>query len=152
ESQFYLTYRWTYLDNTVEYDDARKLASAAGVNLEELWGNGGFVKKSGSKISVFDPKSRGEFDKVRSMVDVMHKTVLLWEKGKRDEISDLLRETGFNESPAFRQFAQAIAESLLNGNKEKQLLEGFLMGIDSYVGEKGKMDTDQTVLSQFGGG
>ena len=152
ESQFYLTYRWTYLDHTVEYDDARKLASATGVSLEKLWARGGFVRKSGSKITVLDAKSRDEFDEVHSMVDVMHRAVLLWEKGKRDEIAELLRETGFSESPALRQFSQAVAESLMNGNKEKQLLEGFLMGIDSYTGEKGKIDEKQTLLDQFGGG
>ncbi len=59
ESEFYLAYRWTYLDNTVEYDDARKLAIASDVSLEELWRPGGFVKKSGSKISVLGPKERG---------------------------------------------------------------------------------------------
>jgi len=152
ESQFYLTYRWTYLDHTVEYDDARKLASATGVSLEKLWDRGGFVKKSGSKITVLDAKSRGEVDKVQSMVDVVHRAVLLWEKGERDEIAELLRETGFSESPALRQFSQSVAESLLNGNKEKQLLEGFLMGIDSYTGEKAKKDEEQTAIDQFGEG
>jgi len=122
------------------------------VSLEKLWDRGGFVKKSGSKITVLDAKSRGEVDKVQSMVDVVHRAVLLWEKGERDEIAELLRETGFSESPALRQFSQSVAESLLNGNKEKQLLEGFLMGIDSYTGEKAKKDEEQTAIDQFGEG
>jgi len=151
ESEFYLAYRWTYLDNTVQYDDARKLASASGVNLEKLWDSKGFVKKSGSKISVLGPKDRDKFEKPKSMVDVMHKTVLLWEKGEKEKLTQLLAETGYGKDPAFKQFCQAVAESLLNGNKEKQLLEGFLIGIDAYSKGKAKIGKDQTDLKQFGG-
>jgi putative DNA methylase len=151
ESEFYLAYRWTYQDNTVEYDDARKLASASGVNLEKLWESDGFVSKSGSNISVLGPKQRNKIDKKSNMVDVMHKSVLLWEKGDRNKLSKLLAETGFGKDPAFKQFCQAIAESLLNGNKEKQLLEGFLIGIDVYTRGKVKTPKDQTDLKQFGG-
>ena len=151
ESEFYLAYRWTYLDNTVEYDDARKLASASGFSLEDNWGPNGFVKKSGSKITVLGPKERGDIDKVKSMVDVMHKTLLLWEKGKKEELSELLAQTGYADNPAFKQFCQAVAESLLNGNKEKQLLEGFLIGIDTYKRGEVKVPKAQTVLKEFGG-
>ncbi|MHA1961664.1 MAG: DUF1156 domain-containing protein [Candidatus Thorarchaeota archaeon] len=151
ESNFYLAYRWTYLDNTVEYDDARKLAGASGVSLEELWGPGGFVKKSGSKISVLGPRDRGDVDSIHNMIDVMHKCLLLWEKDKKDEIAELLAVTGFKEDPAFKQFCQAVAECLLNGNKEKQLLEGFLMGVDDYAKAEIKTRKDQTDLRLFGG-
>jgi len=151
ESEFYLAYRWTYLDNTVEYDDARKLASASGVSLEKLWGPGGFVKKSGSKISVMGPKERGDVDPIKSMVDVMHKCLLLWEKGKKEELAELLAKTGYADNPAFKQFCQAVAESLLNGNKEKQLLEGFLIGIDTYKRGEVKVPKAQTKLKEFGG-
>ncbi len=133
ESKFYLTYRWTHLDNTVPFDNAMKLAHAEGVSLEDLWGAGGFVKKKGSDIEVLGPKERGEVGKINNMVDVMHKTVLLWEKGEREAINELLSETGYGASGAFWQFCQAVAESLINGNKEKQLLEGLLIGKDNYM-------------------
>ena len=76
----------------------------------------------------------------------MHEAVLLWEKGRRDDINELLSETGYGVSPAFWQFCQAVAESLLNGNKEKQLLEGLLMGRESYMrqtAEKGQRALDE---------
>jgi putative DNA methylase len=151
ESEFYLAYRWTYLDNTVEYDDARKLANASGVNLEKLWITGGFVEKKGSKISVLGPKDRDKFEQSKNMIDVMHKCLQLWEMGEKEKITQLLAETGFGKDPAFKQFCQAIAESLINGNKEKQLLEGFLIGIDAYTRGKAKAPKDQTDLKQFGG-
>ncbi len=85
------------------------------------------------------------------MVDVMHKCLLLWEEGKKEELAELLTQTGFGDNPAFKQFCQAVAESLLNGNKEKQLLEGFLIGIDNYTNGKVKVAKAQTNLKQFGG-
>jgi putative DNA methylase len=153
ESEFYLAYRWTYLDNTVEYDDARKLASASGISLEELWKPGGFVKKTGSKIAVLGPKERGE-QKIKiksnqSMVDVMHKSLLLWENSNKQDLTELLAQTGYADNPAFKQFCQAVAETLLNGNKEKQLLEGFLIGIDGYARGNVKIDKAQTNLKHF---
>jgi len=152
ESEFYLAYRWTFLDNTIEFDDARKLASANGVSLEENWGPSGFIKKSGSKISVLGPKDRGKFSDRKCMVDVVHRCLLHWEKGEKNEIIILLEETGHKANPAFKQFCQAVAECLTNGNKEKQLLEGFLLGVDSYSKEKVKLPDGQTGLDEFGGG
>lgn len=150
ESDFYLAYRWTYQDNIVEYDDARKLASASGISLEDLWGPAGFVKKNGSTICVLGPKERSDIESIKNMVDVMHKTLLLWKKGKKDEIAELLAKTGFGNNPAFKQFCQAVAESLKNGNKEKQLLEGFLLGIDTYARAEVKTQKFQTDLKQYG--
>jgi putative DNA methylase len=133
EAQFYLTYRWTYLDNTIPYDDARKIATAEGVDLEQLWGKGGFVKKSGANISVLGPHKRGEVEDVGNMVDALHRACQLWEKGRKPELAQLLAHTGYAQSGAFWQFGQAIAECLLEGSKEKQLLEGLLVGKDSYI-------------------
>lgn len=146
ESHFYLTYRWTYLDNDVLFDDANKLARASGVNVEELWKSGGFVKKSGEKVKLLGPKERNGI-KINSMVDVMHQALLLWEKGKRDDLNELLATTGHGSNTAFWQFCQAVAESLLNGNKEKQLLEGFLVGKDTYMSESA--ERKQMALDEF---
>jgi len=148
-SQFYLAYRWTYLDNKVEFDDARRIASGMGIELDEFSGKHGFVKQSRKYTSILGPQDREEVEKIDNMVDVMHKCVLLWDEGKQDEIKRLLSETGYGEKPAFWQFCQAVAETLLNGNKEKQLLEGFLTGKDKY--SKSSKEDDQTGLDQFGG-
>lgn len=139
EAQFYLTYRWTYLDNGVPYDDARKIASAEGVDLEQLWGSGGFVYKRGAKIWVRGPQKRGEVEEINNMVDAMHRACQLWARGKKAEITRLLGQTGYGQSGAFWQFCQAVAESLINGNKEKQLLEGLLMGKDGYMRESAEI-------------
>jgi putative DNA methylase len=137
EAQFYLIYRWTYLDNSVDYDDARKIASAQGVSLEKL--TNGFISIRGSKTSVRSPKKRSEVKEINNMVDAMHKACQLWEKGKKVEITEMLGQTGYGQNPAFWQFCQAIAETLVNGNKEKQLLEGLLMDRDKYASESAEI-------------
>lgn len=133
EAQFYLTYRWTYLDNKVPFDDARKIASAEGVDLEQLWGKEGFVKKSGADVEVLGPQKRGEVKEINNMVDALHRACRLWEKGQKGELTQLLGHTGYGQNAAFWQFGQAVAECLLEGSKEKQLLEGLLMGKEGYV-------------------
>lgn len=139
EAQFYMTYRWTYLSNKVPFDDARKIASAEGIDLEKLWGKGGFVKKSGSDIEVLGPKKRGEIKDINNMVDAMHKACQLWESGEKAEINKLLATTAYSQSGAFWQLCQAVAESLLSGSKEKQLLEGLLVSKDIYIRESAEV-------------
>ena len=133
ESQFYLSYRWTYMNNSVLFDDVNKIARAEGVNLELLWGKDGFVQKKGSEINVLGPKDRDDIKEIKSMVDAMHKTLQLWEKGKTAEINELLEKHGYANKPAFWGFCQAVSECLTNGNKEKQLLEGLLVGKEKYT-------------------
>jgi adenine-specific DNA methylase len=133
EAQFYLTYRWTFLDNKIPFDDARKIATAEGVDLEQLWSKGGFVKKSGADIEVLGPHKRGEVEDVENMVDTLHRACQLWERGRKTELTQLLAQTGYGQSGAFWQFGQAVAECLLEGSKEKQLLEGLLVGKETYI-------------------
>jgi adenine-specific DNA methylase len=140
EAQFYLTYRWTYLDNRIPYDDARKIASAEGVNLEKLWDRkNSFVRKRGAKVQVRGPQKRDDVEEIHHMVDAMHRACQLWEQGRKQEITQLLGQTGYGQSGAFWQFCQAVAECLLNGSKEKQLLEGLLMGKDAYIRESAEV-------------
>ncbi|MBN1316515.1 MAG: DUF1156 domain-containing protein [Anaerolineales bacterium] len=139
EAQFYLTYRWTYLENKVPFDDARKIASAQGVDLEKLWDKGNFVRKSGADVEVLGPQKRGTVKGVENMVDCLHRACQLWESGQKNELAQMLAQTGFGQSGAFWQLCQAIAECLLEGSKEKQLLEGLLIGKESYIRESGRV-------------
>lgn len=65
------------------------------------------------------------------LIDVLHRVLLLWEKSRRDEMVELLQESGYGESEAFYRVAQAISETLPIENKEKRLLDGFLAGRES---------------------
>jgi adenine-specific DNA methylase len=143
EAQFYLTYRWTFMDNRVEFDDARKIASAEGVDLEPLWEDDGFIKKTRKYIYVHGPQDRKTIKSIDNMVDAMHMACKLWEKGDKDDLDQMLKQTGYGKTNAFWQFCQAVAECYVNGNKEKQLLEGLLLGKEKHMktsDEEGQTD------------
>jgi adenine-specific DNA methylase len=135
ETRFYLLWRWTYNGAKVPFDDARKLAQAIGIELTEKWENG-YVKKDKEFISVMDAKDRGkkflERGKFDSMIDVIHACLLYWEQNDRKKISKNLESTNYQNNNTFWQVAQAISEVLPEGDKEKQMLQGFIYGKESY--------------------
>lgn len=136
ETRFYLLWRWAYNSAKVHFDDARKLAQAVGIEITEQWGNG-FIKKDKEFISVLDAQGRGrkflEKGKFERMIDVLHACLLYWEQDNRKAVSNVLEETGNLNKNAFWQVTQAISEVLPEGNKEKQMLQGFLYGRKSYI-------------------
>jgi adenine-specific DNA methylase len=141
ETRFYLLWRWTFGNAKVHFDDAIKLSRPMGVELTNLWDKGGFVEKEKEFIKVLDPKERAKDPvflkktKFTSMIDVLHHVVILWERGEKEKIKEILNETGYAGNEIFWQTAQAISEILPQGDKEKQLLQGFLYGKEVYVKE-----------------
>lgn len=149
ETRFYLLWRWTYNSVSVHFDDARKLGQAVGIEITEQWGKG-FIKKDKEYISVLSAKERGqnflEKETFESMIDVLHACLLHWEKNNRKGISTILELTGNLNNNAFWQVAQAICDVLPEGDKEKQMLQGFLYGKQSYTILRDKVDTYQRSL------
>ena len=140
ETRFYLLWRWIFKDAKAHFDDAIKLSRPMGVELTELW-DGGFVKKEKEFIRVLDPKERAKDpaflrkEKFTSMIDALHYAVILWERGDKERIKQILSETGYAGNEIFWRTAQAISEVLPKGDKEKQLLQGFLYGKEGYIEE-----------------
>jgi adenine-specific DNA methylase len=132
EAQFYLTYRWTFRDTRVEYDDALRIAKAEGVNLERLAEQDTFLKKTRKYVYVHGPQKRDAIDPVYNMVDAMHLACRMWEQGRKEDVGPMLARHGYNQSPSFWQFCQAVAECLPEDNQEKRWLEGMLMSKDQY--------------------
>jgi adenine-specific DNA methylase len=159
-TRFYVLWRWNYGEAQVPFDEARKLAQSCGVDLAREWGRGGFVRKEKEFVRVLGPQQR-KWDEsanqrisegrsqpkslTRSiadsheMIDVLHYVLLLWEKGRREELVQVLVETGLGRSEAFYRVAQAISETLPNESKEKKLLDGFLAGRERVREEVGKV-------------
>ncbi|MEM3714780.1 MAG: DUF1156 domain-containing protein [Nitrososphaeria archaeon] len=141
ETRFYLLWRWTFSNAKVHFDDAIKLSRPMGVELTELWNSGGFVEKEKEFIRVLNPKERAKDPsfmkkaKFTSMIDVLHYALILWEKGDKNKVKEVLDETGYSGNEVFWQVAQAISEILPEGDKEKQLLQGFLYGKETYIKE-----------------
>jgi adenine-specific DNA methylase len=135
-TRFYLLWRWTFNSAKVHFDDARKITqSVGGVELTEMWDRSGLVKKEKEFVRVLGPKDRSfvEKEKHRSMIDVLQHAVILWDNGDKKKLQELLNETGYVQNEIFWQVAQAISDVLPKGDKEKQLIQGFVYGRESYV-------------------
>jgi len=129
-TRFYVLYRWNYGEAKVIFDDARKLAQSCGIDLANEWNRGGFIKKEKEFIKVLGPQDR-QLDELKNspeLIDVLHGTLLLWEKGNRGDMVKLLGKSNFGKGEAFYRVAQAISETLPIESREKKLLDGFLAG------------------------
>ena len=135
-TRLYVLWRWAYGDKLVEFDEARKLGQSVGLDIVQEW-NKGFILKKKEFIEVIGPEERKmeELKNSTELIDVLHQALLLWEKGRYEEIGNVLRETGYGKNDVFYRVAQAISESLSNDNREKKLLEGFLAGKEKIVRE-----------------
>ncbi len=130
KTRLYVLWRWNYADAKVPFDEARKLAQSCGLDLSLEWNGKGFIRKEKEFVRLLGPQDRKlkELEDTHELIDVLHKTLLLWESSKRDELLQLLSDSGFGKNDAFYRVAQAISETLPNENKEKKLLDGFLAG------------------------
>ncbi len=129
-TRFYVLWRWEYREARVPFDEARKLAQSCGVDLAQEWGGSSFIKKEKQFIRVLGPQTRvlDDLSNTKELIDILHKALLLWEKGQRDEMLRVLRDSSYGDSEAFYRVAQAISETLPIENREKKLLDGFLAG------------------------
>ena len=69
------------------------------------------------------------------MIDILHRVLLLWKAGRKEEIKKVLAESGYGKRESFYRVAQAISETLPNESREKKLLDGFLSGKDKLKDE-----------------
>jgi len=134
-TRYYLLFRWNYQSTKVKFDEARKLAQSCGIDLAKHWSGTGFIKKEKEFIRVLGPQDRklDELEDKTELIDVLHKSLLLWSKNRRDEIPELLAEANLNRSETFWRVAQAVSETLSIQDKEKKLLDGFLTGKNGYT-------------------
>jgi adenine-specific DNA methylase len=125
ETQFYLLWRWSYGQQNLEFDEARKLAQARGVDLE-LLSRKGLVRIQRGITRLFPPQDRERWpERPQTMIDALQRAAVLWRRGQEKELDELLENT-YGHLEAFWQVAQAIAETLPEGNEERRLLHGLL--------------------------
>lgn len=149
-TRFYVLWRWEFGAAKAPFDAARKLAQSCSIDLALEWNRGGFIKKEKEFIRVLGPQERRKeslsaHKKHTELIDVLHQVLLLWEKSKRQEIIQILHKSDFGNSEAFYRVAQAISECLINEDKEKKLLDGFLSGRERLI-EEVKKENRQTEI------
>jgi adenine-specific DNA methylase len=125
-TRLYLLWRWAYGDDTLEYDEANKLAKSIGVELDELSDTYRLVQRSRHQISLLDFAQRMSDDALARpirramddgtvhqlpMIDLLHACLFLWQRGERDALVQLLSRCGINEPDhPFWKMAQALYE------------------------------------------
>ncbi len=146
-TRLYVLWRWEFREARVQFDDARKLAQSCGIDLSQEWNRDGFVRKEKEFVRLLGPheRDRERLENSQELIDVLHLSLLHWEKGERDEMTQAISDSGFGLSEAFYRVAQAISETLPNESKEKKLLDGFLAGRER-VREEVRKKTVQTRL------
>ena len=161
-TRFYIIWRFTYGNARVLFDDASKLSRAIGYDIEANWDAGGIVQKSKEFVEIKGPYERRNDDTFKrriskhfpdisqeslfederisieapSMIDIMHQCLIFWSRNDRLTIVKLLEGSGYRTNNHFWQVAQSISDVLPDGDKEKQLLQGFLYGKEGYQAGK----------------
>ncbi len=131
ETRLYVLWRWAYGSASIPFDEAKKLAQAVGAELTELWNGSGLLRKEKERVRVLGPKERAQDqrflkrERYSALVDAIHKACILWEANQRPALEQHLAMNRGNEE-IFWQVTQAIADLLVSGDKEKQLLQGLL--------------------------
>jgi putative DNA methylase len=127
ESLFYLTWRWAYLTASIPADEAYKLEKAFDVDLGHLCRPGGFARQSGSNFMLLGPQDRKglKLSTSPALIDGLHLACQLWEAGRRRELEEMLGATGMGVEPGFWSLARALAEILLDGDRERTMLLGL---------------------------
>ncbi|MHA1330191.1 MAG: DUF1156 domain-containing protein [Candidatus Hodarchaeales archaeon] len=125
-SRFYLLALWTHGMRTIPIKSANELASSCGMSLNELWCEGGFIKKCDSSIKLLFSQERLSINNYKSMINVMHRALHYWQEGREEELILFLKELNI-DLELFWHYCQTISEILDVKEKEKQLLESLLV-------------------------
>jgi adenine-specific DNA methylase len=150
-TRFYLLWRWSYGGAILPFDDARKLSQSTLVDLSHEWSRpNGVIKKQKENICLLGPQDRSIEEiaslEKKDLIDILHLALLLWQKGDRQALVDMLSETGFGSKDSFYRVAQAISETLPKESQEKKLIEGFLAGKERLSSETKKANVQQRLF------
>lgn len=140
-TRFYIFYRWNYGNQSVEFDEARKLANSMGLNLEDK----GFISIKRGRVKVLGPDERKAEDcRLDELIDVIHLACIYWSQGRNDKVRELAGYLG----PESHRVMQAIIECLPSC-RERQWLEGLASQWGS-IRRKLMEDKKQSKLTEWG--
>ena len=135
ESRFYVVWKWAYADGKVPAGESFRLAQALGMNTDLLWDKTGVLEKSGENVlstpiskrikikHLGEPSAAGT---PASLIDVLHRMCAFREKSDTQGMAQFLNRSGHANNHSLWLIAQAVSEILLDGDKEKQLMQGLL--------------------------
>jgi len=131
-TQCYLLWRWGYSDWDVPDGESVLLSTAVGIDLKVLMDRFGLVDHVKGKLRLLNPEERAsKLEHVTErvvaggavpLIDVLHKTCLLWQIDNQDELSALVASYRGEMWPV----AQAMVELLPRDNLERKALLSML--------------------------
>lgn len=136
-TRFYVMYRWSYGDEKLIFDDARRLAQALGAEVNDLIHRHKLLVQSGENVTMPGPSGRKKVDHLGEsgrdgmaapVIDVLHRAVLVWQEGDRRVLAEYLATHALGREDEVNAVAQALVNVLPQGDKERQLLENYLQG------------------------
>ena len=139
-TRYYILHRWAYAGEKIAFDDAMRLAMALGADVSALMERRGILKQSGETVGLLGPRERGKLEDLglpdrsgrqADIVDVLHRSVALWEGGNREALARFLAEAAAGRDDQVRLVAQTLVDILPPDDGERRLLEGFLAGRES---------------------
>ena len=140
-TRLYILWRWAYGEAKVPFDSALRMAQSVGIDIEREW-NKGFILKDNEFIRIVGPHERNNIPESSfDMIDMLHRILILWKKNKTNELTQILKETGYDRSDIFKRIAQAISESLPQESTEKKWLDGFLTRFGTDYSQTGTQST-----------
>ena len=135
-TRFYVMYRWSHGGEKLLFDDARRLAQALGAEVSELI-HYGVLKQSGDSVAMPSASERkkqehlgeaGRDGAAPSVIDVLHRAVLVWQEGDRRALAEYLAQNALGREEEVNAVAQALVNVLPQGDRERQMLENYLQG------------------------
>lgn len=146
-SKMYISWRWAYGDRAVPYDDARKLFTGVGLNIDDYTST--ILKKTGQTMTVLDSTRRERDIRTKNTIDILHKALQLWHDQEMSTMRELLVSTGNQGNSKFERIIQAIIEAgaaqpgVHLETAEKCDLEAFLAGrkSEAYGPRDGSLDS-----------
>lgn len=132
-SKLYVSWRWAYGDRPVDYDQARKMFTGVGLDIDQHIG--GIAAKEGKVVRVLDAPSRKDI-KISNTIDVLHMALNLWSEQRKDDMHALLVSEGKAGDQKFWKLCQAImgageASDAHPETNEKSTIEKFWAGAES---------------------
>ena len=135
ESRFYVIWKWSYGNAKVPAGESFTMAQALGMDTETMWDRTGILEKAGENVLAVPVAKRMKIKDLgepnadttpASLIDVVHRLCTFREKNDTDGMADFMARSRQGNNPTLWVVAQAVAEVLVEGDKEKQLLQGLL--------------------------
>ena len=145
-SKMYISWRWAYGDRAVPYDNARKLFTGVGLDIDDH--TGAILEKTGHNMTMLDSAHRKKDIHTKNTIDILHKALQLWRDQETNAMRELLLSTGNQNNPKFERLIQAIIEAgavqpeVHPETAEKRELEAFLAGrkSEAHIPHIGNLD------------